>query len=229
MPQLYSTVDASAVDWEDEDGQITVRLTKLDPSLRWPQLEVAERGVEQRMAESPLQDREQVKALLSAAQCGDVEAFKAAGRLFPAGQLDAIKDANGRTALHFAAASSNAELCQYLAREEGFPLDATDESGVHALSKRSRIVCHLGVLAGLIHIGGARSLAGETPLALAAGAGDLSCMHVLLEAGANPTLSDHGAPQPMHRAASSGDMGSAQPCNMSVWWLLREAYLDGCT
>ena len=143
VPQLYSTVDASAVDWEEKDGQITVRMTKLDPSLQWPQLEVAERGLEQRSEENPLEDREQVKALLSAAQSGDVEAFKAAGGLFPAGQLDAIKDANGRNALHFAAASSNAELCNYLAREEGFPLDTTDESGMHAQSKRSKTACHL--------------------------------------------------------------------------------------
>ena len=132
LQQLYSTVDASAVDWEDKDGQITVKLEKLDPSLEWPQLEATKREADQRSEGNPLEDREQVKALLSAAQSGDVEAFKAAGQLFPAGQLDGIKDANGRNALHFAAASSNADICSFLAREQGFSLDATDESGEHA-------------------------------------------------------------------------------------------------
>ena len=131
VPQLYSTIDASALDWEDRDGQITIKLNKLDPSLQWPQLEAPERQAESNAEDNPVDDREKVKAVLSAAQSGDIEAFKAAGRHFPAG-LDAIKDANGRNALHFAAAASNADMCNFLAREEGFSLDATDESGMRA-------------------------------------------------------------------------------------------------
>ena len=53
-------------------------------------------------------------------------------------------------------------------------------------------------------------------------------MQVLLEAGADPTLSDHGAPQPMHRAASSGDAGNAQLNTMSHQVLRRDACLDVC-
>ena len=132
VPQLYSTIDASSLDWEDVDRQVVVKLSKLDPSLRWPQLEANKQEAAHKSKENPLEDREHVKALLSAAQCGDVEAFKAAGRLFTAGQLDAVKDAHGRNALHFAAASSKAVLCSYLAQEESFDLDVTDESGTHA-------------------------------------------------------------------------------------------------
>jgi ankyrin repeat protein len=46
--------------------------------------------------------------------------------------------------------------------------------------------------------------AGETALALAAGAGQLGTVELLLAAGADPGLASPGSAAPLHRAASSG-------------------------
>lgn len=61
--------------------------------------------------------------------------------------------------------------------------------------------------------------AGQPALAYAAGIGDVTCMKVLLELGANAALPNGTAgPQAIHRAAASG-MCKASPLCSSLSWL----------
>lgn len=79
--QLYGTVQASATSWLlQEDGALQVTLTKLPPYELWPALEAGAQAAAQSSAKpSPadaLEARKNVKALLEAAQNGDVEMLK---------------------------------------------------------------------------------------------------------------------------------------------------------
>ena len=82
--QLYGTVQASATSWLlQEDGTLQVTLKKLPPYEPWPALEAGAQEAAQSSAKpSPgdaLEARKSVKALLEAAQNGDVEMLKVHG------------------------------------------------------------------------------------------------------------------------------------------------------
>ena len=133
---LVGTIDASATCWStSETKQMTIRLKKLDPSAAWPHLarasqeSAAEEQDDHAPPENPLEQREHVKALLTAAQTGDLEGLGAAAASFSAGDLSSVRDGNGRNALHFAAAGGHADLCHGLLHDWGFDADACDEAG----------------------------------------------------------------------------------------------------
>ncbi len=131
IQQLYGTIDASATTWEaTESQQIKVQLKKLDASAAWPQLEASQEPDSRPAPENPLEERENVKALLTCAQSGDLQGFKAAAEKFSTGDLSGVRDGNGRNALHFAAAAGNAALCQRLVEQWSFDADAVDDSGM---------------------------------------------------------------------------------------------------
>ena len=77
--QLYGTVDASATKWTlQQGGKLEVTLKKLPPHEPWPTLETgkAEEIKEQPSPGDALEARKNVKALLEAAQNGDVAMLK---------------------------------------------------------------------------------------------------------------------------------------------------------
>ena len=137
IPQLYGTIDAASTRWSvsKNNKQMTVRLKKLDTSAAWPQLapfsqdSAAEEELAHPATENPLEERQHVRALLTAAQTGDLEGFEAAAGRFSAGDLSSVRDGNGRNALHFAAAGGHATLCHSLINCWGVNVDAYDEAG----------------------------------------------------------------------------------------------------
>ena len=146
VQQLHGTIDASATSWRiTENQQIEVLLKKLDPSAAWPQLEASQEPDSRPAPENPLVERENVKALLTAAQSGDLEGFRAAAEKFSAGDLSGVRDGNGRNALHFAAAAGNADLCQRLIEEWAFDVEAVDDSGMDS-PRLDMQVAHMRVL-----------------------------------------------------------------------------------
>lgn len=133
IQQLYSTVDAekSGIDTKTSTENATViHLQKLAAETSWPHVEAATETPQQpdSFPDDPLQARLAVGNLLLAAQEGDIGAFKAASQPFEAKELGSVKDANGRTALHFAAARGHTDLVNYLISEEHIPVDAADEA-----------------------------------------------------------------------------------------------------
>ena len=80
-PQLHGTIQASATSWSFQDeGTLQVTLKKLPPYEPWPALESgapdAESSTKKPSAGDALEARSNVKALLEAAQNGDVEMLK---------------------------------------------------------------------------------------------------------------------------------------------------------
>lgn len=58
-----------------------------------------------------------------------MEAFKTSASHFGDSNLSSVKDGNERTALHFAAASEQPEMCRYLLTEAGFNNGGQDSAG----------------------------------------------------------------------------------------------------
>jgi hypothetical protein len=203
--QLFSTVDAAASGIDDEDtkkDEVVIRLKKLDSKAPWPQVGAAETASQSTHAstENPLKQREAVGALLVAARDGSIDAFKTAAQHFDGKELQSVKDGNGRTALHFAAAAGHTDFVQYLISEEHFAVNCVDESGEGCLPNAYCVISQEGTQsAEQTYLP-----AGDTALALAAGSGHASTMQALLSLGADPVLSKEDGPQPIHRAASSG-------------------------
>ncbi len=78
--QLYGTVDASSTSWAlQKDGTLRITLKKLPPYETWPTLETTAGAQPSETQPSPtdaLEARKNVKALLEAAQSGDVDMLK---------------------------------------------------------------------------------------------------------------------------------------------------------
>ena len=80
-------------------------------------------------SEAAMAARDQVKQLFQAAVAGDVEHMQQVAPTVSAEGLDAVKDGNGRTALHFAAQAGQARAAEYLLDQEGIDVNAQDDSG----------------------------------------------------------------------------------------------------
>ena len=214
--QLYSTIDADRSRIEHlPDGSGVLQLRKLVPGEPWPQATASDASsASDGHRQNPLVERQAVEQLLRAAQDGDAEAFSSAAQHFGDSDLSSVKDGNERNALHFAAASGQTEFCRYLLTERGFESDSQDSAGKLRCSALMALTMRLyrppaktdGNLQGFIPTCHRLIIcAGETALAFAAGAGDLTCMRALLELGANAaTANSKGGPQAIHRAAHSG-------------------------
>lgn len=231
VPQLYSTIDADRSRLEVLPEGIRLHLVKLVPGEAWPQLTASDaESTPNNAPGNPLLERKAVEGLLRAAQEGDVEAFNSSACHFGSSDLSAVKDGNERTALHFAAASGQAEFCRYLLTEKGFEANLHDATGeLHApdicpsfflfnsecmlTSPVPFLVCILTSLLSLC--------TGETALALAAGTGNVPCMKFLLDHGALAAhTNSKGGPQAIHRAAASG-MRAVRLCHWPLhpFWL----------
>ena len=80
-------------------------------------------------SEAAMAAREQVKQLFQAAVAGDVERMQQVAPTVSTEGLNAVKDGNGRTALHFAAQAGQARAAEYLLDQEGIDVNAQDDSG----------------------------------------------------------------------------------------------------
>lgn len=132
--QLYSTVDPGQTDWNVADGTLTVTLKKLEPAIRWTALEtqadvLPQHAGSEAQTSQALQERDRVKALLTAAQSGSVSDLRAAAEHFRGQKLGDIKDGTGKNALHFAAQLGQTDVCQYLLTEQHMDPDSQDEAG----------------------------------------------------------------------------------------------------
>lgn len=138
--QLYSTVDANATQSSVSGGSLTITLTKLENTSWWPALEAKsevlsdQQGVSEAQTSRAMEERDKVKALLSAAQAGSVSDLQVAAHHFEGQHLGDIKDATGKNALHFAAQLGQQDVCQYLITEQHVSPDTQDEAGARMSS-----------------------------------------------------------------------------------------------
>ncbi|KAL6624649.1 hypothetical protein ACP70R_031970 [Stipagrostis hirtigluma subsp. patula] len=154
-------------------------------------------------ATAALSARSKVQAFLEAACSGDLDAFKKlAAALDDEGKgaaavAAAVRDANKRTALHFAAREGRTEVCAFLVDELGLPVDPKDDDGETPLIHAARLG-RLDTVEYLLDHGADPSLAsslGATALHHAAGIGKLEVMKLLLSKGADvESESDAGTP-----------------------------------
>lgn len=141
--QLYSTVDAGATDWNVTEGTLTVTLTKLEPAIHWTALEthadvLPQQAVSEAQTSRALQERDRVKALLTAAQSGSVSNIQAAAEHFRGQQIGDIKDGTGKNALHFAAQLGQTDACHYLLTEQQVDPNLQDEAGSYIALQTSK-------------------------------------------------------------------------------------------
>ena len=134
--QFFSTVDARQTDWNVANGTLTVTLTKLEPAIHWTALEtqpdvLPQQAVSEAETSRALQERDRVKALLTAAQSGSVSDIQAAAEHFTGQHLGDIKDGTGKTALHFAAQLGQTDVCHYLLTEQQVDPNSQDEAGTY--------------------------------------------------------------------------------------------------
>lgn len=134
--QLYSTIEASATQSKVAKGRLVLTLTKLDADVCWPALEAQSEVLadpsqvaSEAQTSRALQEREKVKALLTAAQSGSVPDLQKAASHFSGQQLGDIKDGTGKNVLHFAAQLGQTDVCQYLLTEHQLDPNVQDEAG----------------------------------------------------------------------------------------------------
>ncbi|KAK9862761.1 hypothetical protein WJX84_006149 [Apatococcus fuscideae] len=212
--QLYGTVDASATKWTlQQGGKLEVTLKKLPPHEPWPTLETgkAEESKEQPSPGDALEARKNVKALLEAAQNGDVAMLKGAALRFPGQPVGDIKDANGRTALHFAAQLGQLDACKHLLAKMQMATGCQDSKGYTPLALAAQ-AGEMQVVKLLLQHGADPNLhqAGSPgPLHCAAASGDRAVVEALVEAGA-ALDAPSSAGTPFLWAAGSGQARTAQ-------------------
>ncbi|KAK9833842.1 hypothetical protein WJX74_007548 [Apatococcus lobatus] len=191
-PQLYGTVQASATSWSlQDDGTLQITLKKLPPFEPWPALETSapdatESSKKQPSAGDALEARKNVKALLEAAQNGNVEMLKGAALRFPGQPVGDVKDANGCTALHFAAQLGHFEACQHLLAEMQVPVNCQDGKGYTPLALAAQAGC-ADVVQHLLQQGADPNLhkpGNAGPLHCAASSGNAAVVDALTAAGA---------------------------------------------
>ncbi|XP_050918782.1 palmitoyltransferase akr1-like [Lathyrus oleraceus] len=111
--------------------------------------------------------------------------------------VEAIKDANKRGALHFAALEGQTEICKYLLEDLKLEIDSRDDDGETDLIHAAR-QGHTATTKYLIDHGADPTIAsnlGATALHHSAGIGDIELLEHLPSKGINPDLeSDAGTP-----------------------------------
>ncbi|DBA83555.1 TPA: hypothetical protein ACH3X2_006474 [Trebouxia sp. C0005] len=214
--QLYSTIEASATQSKVAKGRLVLTLTKLDADVCWPALEAQSEVLadpsqvaSEAQTSRALQEREKVKALLTAAQSGSVPDLQKAASHFSGQQLGDIKDGTGKNVLHFAAQLGQTDVCQYLLTEHQLDPNVQDEAGETALTLAAGSAEELTVSLLLKHgadVSRCRP-GGAQPIHTAAASGDyqssVAVVKLLLERGADASAAcDAGSP--VMWAAGSG-------------------------
>lgn len=143
---------------KDGGWEVVATLPKLDADGRWTSLEArspphaADDDEDDSSSSGPaaaLAEREHIARLLTAAKEGDFDELKAAAEKYRGDNadgrdggddaataaaakqfsgVDAIKDGNGRSVLHFAVAGKNAACAEWLVDECGVDVNAMDDS-----------------------------------------------------------------------------------------------------
>ncbi|KAK4282898.1 hypothetical protein QN277_014223 [Acacia crassicarpa] len=153
-------------------------------------------------ASDALAVRQKVQQFLNAARTGNLDLLKNLARQLNedkdlAKTVAAIKDANKRGALHFAAREGKTEVCEYLLEELKLNVDERDDDGETALIHAAR-QGHTATAKYLIDRGANPAISsnlGATALHHAAGIGDIELLKYLLSRGINADLeSDAGTP-----------------------------------
>ncbi|BAT87959.1 hypothetical protein VIGAN_05138400 [Vigna angularis var. angularis] len=153
-------------------------------------------------ASDALAVRQKVQLFLNAARTGSIDLLKKLALQLDEGNdlaksVEAIKDANKRGALHFAAREGQTAVCEYLLTDLNLPVDSPDDDGETALIHAAR-QGHTGTAKYLIDYGADPTIAsnlGATALHHAAGIGDTELLKYLLSRGFSPDLeSDSGTP-----------------------------------
>ncbi|WJX80253.1 hypothetical protein P8452_63278 [Trifolium repens] len=153
-------------------------------------------------ASDALAVRQIVQNFLNAARTGNLDLLKKFAEQLDEGKnlaktVEAIKDANKRGALHFAAIEGQTEICNYLLQDLKLNIDSKDDDGETALIHAAR-QGHTATAKYLIDRGADATIAsnlGATALHHSAGIGDTELLEHLLSKGINPDLeSDAGTP-----------------------------------
>ncbi|XP_047339029.1 putative ankyrin repeat protein RF_0381 [Impatiens glandulifera] len=153
-------------------------------------------------ASSALAERQKVQNFLSAAVSGNLDLFKKLAAGFDDGNdlaksVAAVKDANKRGALHFAAREGNIDVCKYLVEELKLDINEKDEDGETPLLHAARLG-HIATSKYLVECGANPAIASElgaTALHHAAGIGNVELLEFLLSKGAQvDSQSDSGTP-----------------------------------
>ena len=121
-------------------------------------------------------------------------------------------DRQGRTAMHWAALQSNAEMIVLLAFK-GAAVDVRDKAGQAALHK-ALTHGHVETVKSLLTWGAdadAPDRYGRTPLETAAGKGLVEVVALLLEHGADPNLLPQYGGTALHSAVSAAKKSAAKP------------------
>ncbi|KAF8724981.1 hypothetical protein HU200_020705 [Digitaria exilis] len=147
--------------------------------------------------------RSKVQAFLEAARAGDLDSLKDVAAALDeegtgaAAVAAAVRDANKRTALHFAAREGRTDVCQFLIDQLGLPVDPKDDDGETPLIHAAR-QGHLDTAKYLLDHGADPSVAsslGATALHHAAGIGNTELMKLLISKGVDiESESDAGTP-----------------------------------
>ena len=132
---LAGTVDAHATRTSLQGSRLHVELRKQSaqpwPSLEPEQVDCSSSAQQpgQAAASSALAEREKVRALLSAAQGDSREQLEAAAAGFQASDLSRVRDANGMTAVHFAAKEGRLANLRYLVDDLSLSADLRSDAG----------------------------------------------------------------------------------------------------
>lgn len=153
-------------------------------------------------ASAALAVRQQVQNFLNSALTGNLDLFKNLAKQLDDGKglkktVEDVKDANDRTALHFAAREGRTEVCQYLVEELKLDVNVKDAEGETPLVHAAR-QGHTATAKYLLEHGADPAIPsdlGATALHHAAGIGDVELMKLLLSRGANvDSESESGTP-----------------------------------
>lgn len=117
--------------------------------------------------------------------------------------VEAIKDANKRGALHFAAREGQTAVCDYLLTDLKLSVDSQDDDGASSLSLYVYILFIL-VIFYLMIIDIAYFFSGETALIHATRQGHTATAKYLIDHGADPTVASNLGATVLHHSAGIG-------------------------
>lgn len=143
--------------------------------------------------------------LSAAAQANDTARLRA---LLEDGSVRDVneRDADGRTALHWAASLNAVECLDVLLAVRNIDVSSSDATGWTPLISASS-AGHASVVSSLLRARcevDAATRAGRTALSYAASKGHAAVVHQLLEHGCEPNLADRRGNTPLHFAAVAG-------------------------